>query len=288
MSKPRRQPRPNERMPGPDGINPPGFSEREIDDIQERSRLRAPMIYEVLRREGDEEMARPAVSLWWSGTAAGVSISFSLLAEGLLKMHLPDAPWRQLVVGMGYTVGFLIVVLGRQQLFTENTVTVVLPVVAQPTLHNFARLARMWALVLTANMAGTLFAALFCNYTPVLSSPLHAAMLDISRDLAANGGIDMFFRAIAAGFLIAAMVWLLPSAAGSQFLVISLMTYLIAIGGFPHLIAGSVEAFMLVTAGQMGVGWWFTGFFIPVLLGNVAGGTVLFAILSYAQVAKET
>ena len=72
-------------------------------------------------------MARPALSLWWSGVAAGLSISFSLLAQAILATHLPDASWRELVIALGYPVGFLMVVLSRQQLFTENTITVVSP-----------------------------------------------------------------------------------------------------------------------------------------------------------------
>src|SRR5689334_24730144 len=105
-----------------------GISEDEVKDVEELATPRTPVIYEVVRRLGEEEMERPATSLWWSGVAAGLSISFSLLAQAILQAHLPDAPWRPLVVGFGYCVGFLMVVLGRQQLFTESTITVVLPV----------------------------------------------------------------------------------------------------------------------------------------------------------------
>ena len=107
---------------------PKGITEREVEDVEELSTPRTPVIYEVVRRLGDEEMERPAISLWWSGVAAGLSISFSLLAQAILQSHLPDAPWRPLVSGFGYSVGFLMVVLGRQQLFTESTITAVLPV----------------------------------------------------------------------------------------------------------------------------------------------------------------
>src|SRR5665213_2627063 len=93
---------------------PKGISEQEIEDVEELSSPRTPVIYEVVRRIGDEEMARPATSLWWSGVAAGLSISFSLLAQAILQAHLPDAPWRQLVCSLGYCVGFLMVVLGNQ------------------------------------------------------------------------------------------------------------------------------------------------------------------------------
>jgi formate-nitrite transporter family protein len=270
-----------------EGENQPGFTEQDIEDIEEGSRLRAPMIYEILRREGEEEMARPAISLWWSGLAAGLSISFSLLTQAVLELRLPDAPWRSLVTGFGYSVGFLLVILARQQLFTENTITAVLPVTVSITLQNIGRLIRLWTIVLVANMAGTVFAALFCSFTPVLPPALLGAMLNLSSEMMRNPPVTMFFKAISAGYLIAAMVWLIPSAEGAKFLVITLLTYIIAIAGFAHIVAGSFEAFMLIVNGQLAFSHMIVGFLIPVLFGNVVGGTVLFALISYAQVAKE-
>jgi len=263
------------------------ISEREVEDVEERSTPRTPVIYEIVRRLGEEEMARPVTSLWWSGVAAGLSISFSLLAQAILQTHLPDAPWRDLVASLGYSVGFLMVVLSRQQLFTENTISVVLPVIADFTGANLWKLARMWCVVLAANFAGTLFAALFCTFTPVLTTELYDGMLEVSRHVMGHGWLEAFFRGIAAGFLIAAMVWLLPSAEGAQFHVITLMTYLIAAGGFMHIVAGSVEAFLLALHGDLGWGAMVVQFVVPVLLGNIVGGTALFSVLSYAQVMHE-
>jgi formate-nitrite transporter family protein len=266
---------------------PPGVTEREIEDIEDRARLRTPVIYEIVRREGETEMERPIISLWWSGVAAGLSISFSLLTEAVLWLRLPEASWRPLVSGFGYSVGFLIVVLARQQLFTENTVTVVLPVVAQFTAENLRRLARMWSVVFIANMAGTFVAALFWTITPAVSPELRAAMIELSRSIMAPAWVEMLCRGIGAGFLIAGMVWLIPSAEGAQFFVIMMNTYLIAILGFTHIVAGSVEGFLLVLNGQLGFGRMLADFTAPVLLGNIIGGTALFAVISYAQVMKE-
>ncbi|MBV8573868.1 MAG: formate/nitrite transporter family protein [Acetobacteraceae bacterium] len=263
------------------------ITEREAEHVEERAAPRTPVIYEVVRRLGEEEMARPAVSLWWSGVAAGLSISFSLLAQAILQMHLPDRPWRLLVSSFGYSVGFVMVVLARQQLFTENTITVVLPVVAELTVKNLLRLCQMWAIVLAANIAGTLAAAVFCTYTPVLPPELRDAMLAVSGHLLDHSWLEMAFRGVAAGFLIAAMVWLIPSAESAQFHVITLMTYLVAAGGFMHIVAGSVEAFMLVLNGGMSWSSMLTDFFVPVLIGNVVGGTALFTLISYAQVMQE-
>ncbi len=245
------------------------------------------MIYEIVRRLGEEEMSRPVTSLWWSGLAAGLSISFSLLAQAILRAHLPDSIWAVLVTSLGYSVGFLMVVLSRQQLFTESTVTAVLPVMANMTAASLWRLGRLWGIVLIANIVGTFIAALICTFTPVLTTELRGAMLDIASQIMGHTWMEMTFRAIASGFLIATMVWLIPSAEAAQFHIIVVITYLIAAGGFMHIVAGSVEAFFLVLNGQLGILPMITAFFVPVLIGNVIGGTALFALIAYAQVMQE-
>jgi formate/nitrite transporter FocA (FNT family) len=265
----------------------PAKEEQQVEHIEERSTPPTPVIYEIVRRYGEDEMARPATSLWWSGLAAGLSMSFSLLALALLKLHLPETEWQRLVVALGYPVGFVMVVLSRQQLFTENTITVMLPIIARPSWHAIGLGARMWAIVLAANLAGTLLAALFASYTPVITPELREAMIAVSREAMQHDWLEMGFRAVTAGFLMAAMVWLIPASEGAQFYVIFLMTYLIGLADAAHIVAGSVEAFMLLANGELGLGAMLGGFTVPVLVGNIIGGTVLFALLSYAQVMKE-
>jgi formate/nitrite transporter FocA (FNT family) len=200
---------------------------------------------------------------------------------------LPDTSWRPLLTSLGYPVGFLIVVLARQQLFTENTITPVLPLAANFTAANLAKLARLWTIVFAANMIGTAAAAVFCTLPPVLAPELRDVMIDISRQILQTSWIESFFRAISAGFLIAAMVWLIPSAEATAFHVIAMLTYLIGVGGFQHIVAGSVEAFLLVANGQLGLGQMIVSFVVPVLLGNIVGGTALFTLISHAQVMRE-
>ena len=158
---------------------------------------------------------------------------------------------------------------------------------AEFTPSNIGKLARMWGIVLLANFAGTLFAALFCTFTPVLAPELKSGMLEISRHITTPGWFEMVFKGISSGFLIAAMVWLLPSAEAAQFHVTVLMTWLIAAGGFMHIVAGSVEAFLLVLNGDLQWLAMIDGFMVPVLIGNIIGGTALFALIAYAQVMKE-
>src|SRR5690242_11644304 len=97
----------------------PGSSAKERESIERRSRPSAALIHETIRAEGESELERSIWALILSGTAAGLSMGFSLVAQGLIEAHLPATSWRELVSKLGYTIGFLVVVMGRQQLFTE-------------------------------------------------------------------------------------------------------------------------------------------------------------------------
>lgn len=267
--------------------NDRGLSEEESEAVGQKLPLRAPVVYEIVREEGEEEIRRPPISLWWSGIAAGLSIGFSLLSEALLRHYLPDAPWRPLVANMGYSVGFIMVILGRQQLFTENTITPILPLFADFDWWTLGRVARLWAIVFAANMLGTFGFALFNSLVPGTIPEIMHAMLEISREALAKDWFEMFARAIGAGFLIATIVWLIPSAKTSKIHVVFLFTYILALAEFTHIVAGSTEAFLLVLAGELGILEMLWRFTVPVFLGNVIGGTALFALIAYGQVMRE-
>jgi formate/nitrite transporter FocA (FNT family) len=242
------------------------------------------VVYEAIRREGEEELSRKVSALAFSALAAGLSMGFSFIAEGLLMAHLPDQPWRVLVARTGYCVGFLIVVLGRQQLFTENTLTVVLPLLLKKDLSTLARMLRLWAVVLTANLVGTFLFGLCLAKIPVFDAHTQQCLSQIGAEHLGAGFGTVLMRSIFAGWLIALMVWLLPAAESARVSTIIIITYLIGISGFNHIIAGSTTMFFAVATGAITLGTYFVHFFIPVLFGNVVGGFSLVAALGHAQV----
>lgn len=266
---------------------PDNLSEAEEKEVEERVRLRVPVVYEIVRQEGEEELARPLSSLWWSGMAAGLGISMSVVAESLLLRGLPDTSWRPLITNFGYCAGFLIVVLGRLQLFTENTITAVLPLLAERSWRNVLLTARLWIIVFAANLVGTFVFSFAVLYFAIFPVEQIEAFLVVSRHFMEKTAAEMLLHGIPAGFLIAAMVWMIPSAKGAEFWVITLMTYLIALGDLSHVIAGSTEAFLLLISGEISV-WRTVGeFLVPTFVGNVIGGTVLFTLLAYGQIKEE-
>ncbi|MFZ3584075.1 formate/nitrite transporter family protein [Loktanella sp. DJP18] len=259
----------------------------EEDAVQHASHLSAKLVYQVVRREGDDELERPNNSLFWSGIAAGVCISFSVIGEAVFKTYLPDAVWLPLVESLGYTFGFLIVILGRMQLFTENTLTTVLPVFANPSLYKLWRVARLWGIVLSANVIGCFIAAAFIAFMPTFEPEMLVSITEISQRATGHGAWVGFAKAVPAGLLIAALVWMMAAGEQDNFFIIIIMTWLIAAGGFAHIIAGSVEMAYLLLIGEMGLMAAVFGFFIPVFLGNVFGGTVVFALITWGQVREE-
>jgi formate/nitrite transporter FocA (FNT family) len=225
--------------------------------------------------------------LWWSGIAAGMLISLSVIAEAILRVGIPDTAWRPIVESFGYTFGFLVVINGRMQLFTENTITSILPVVGSWSLRNLGCVARLWAVVLSANVLGAFMAAALVVFTPAFEPKVVAAIADLSRHATGHAWGAAFFKAIPAGVLVASIVWMLPTAQGGKVSLIILFTWLIAAGDFTHIVAGSVEAAYLILTGELAVLPAMTGFFMPVLLGNVAGGTLVFTLTAWGQVRNE-
>lgn len=242
------------------------------------------MVHEAIRREGEEELSRPSSALFWSGTAAGLSMGFSLVGEALLESALPEAAWRALVAKLGYSLGFLFVVLGRQQLFTETTLTAVLPALVDPTPERLRQVARVWAVVLLANVLGALLFALALTPPGLFSAGQRTALAEIGAQALAPGPALVFVRGVFGGWLIALMVWLLPASAGSRFFVILAVTWLVGAGQFSHSVAGTVDVLYRVVTGQTGAAEYLLRFFVPVFAGNSLGGVALVAALNHAQV----
>ena len=264
------------------------LSKQEETQVEELARPNALVVHEVIREEGEHELRRPMSGLAWSALAAGLSMGFSLVAEALLESHLPDARWRPLIANLGYSVGFLIVITGRQQLFTETTLTPVLPVLNRPQLKVLGKLLRLWAVVLAANLVGADLFAVAIAHTGVFGAEMQHSFRHLG-DMALEGsGLLHFIRGIFAGWLIALVVWLLPSSEDSRLAVIIILTYLVGLAGLSHVIAGSVEVLYLVTTDAASWSAYFLQFLLPTLAGNTLGGVTLVAALNYGQVAAHT
>jgi formate/nitrite transporter FocA (FNT family) len=258
----------------------------EQKEAEERSAPTGKVVYKAILKEGEGELERPSSALFWSGLAAGLSMGFSMIAEALLMTHLPDAEWRPLIAKFGYSAGFLIVILGRQQLFTENTLTPVLPLLQRRANATVSNVLRLWVIVLFANLLGALAVAYVAAKTSAFDPDVRHAFAELGRTAMQHGFGTVVLRGIFAGWLIALMVWLLPFAESARVWVIILITYLVGLGEFTHIIAGSIETFTLAAMGETDWLTVFGAYTVPTLIGNVLGGVTLVAILNHAQIVS--
>jgi formate-nitrite transporter family protein len=261
----------------------PELTEREKEEAQDRTSVSATVVHETVRYDGEEELHRPISALAWSGLAAGMSMGFSLVAMALFRAYLPDRPWRPLIVRLGYPMGFLIVIIARQQLFTENTLTAIIPLLARRDLKTFARVIRLWTVVLVANLAGAHLFAWVVGTTPMFLPEVRSAMLALAKEAANVSFGEAVLRGIFAGWLIAMVVWMLAAVDTGRIAIIVFMTYIVGLASLTHIIAGSVEVLFLVMVGAKSWGAVAFGYMFPTLIGNIIGGVSLTAAINHAQ-----
>lgn len=263
------------------------FDAKEVQDVEDRRASSSKVVHEVVRLQGEEELERPVLALLLSGLAAGLAMSLSLMSELSLRSHLPDTDWAPLIYYLGYPAGYVIAVMGRLQLFTESTVTAVLPVASAPSWRNVGRLSRLWTCVLLGNLVGvTLVSALMATEV-IVTHEQRMVALDILSKLEVQSWTKTLTMGIPAGFIMAAVAWVLPNAKGNQLGVIVVLTYAIALGGFAHVVTGSSQSTFLWLSGRIDFVDAWLGFTVPALIGNLIGGTGLFAVLAHGQMRSD-
>ena len=249
-----------------------------------RSEVASKTLYSVIAQTGKEELLRPSSSLLYSALTAGLAMGASVLLMGAIERAVGDAPWSALAIAVGYPAGFLLIAMARLQLFTENTLTAVLPVTKNRRWRSVRLLGRLWAIVLFGNLVGAV--AIGSVLSHVTEPDLFEAMVTASSHITHRDMLGNFIAALPAGFLIGLMAWSLPGLPYEKLGAVFIVTYLVGAGGFPHIVAGTVETTVLIVAGVWGVGEG-VSFIVPVLLGNTLGGAALFAGLAYGQVHEE-
>jgi formate/nitrite transporter FocA (FNT family) len=261
--------------------SPEDLKQREV---AHRASPSGEIVYGAVLKEAGEELSRATSALFWSGFAAGLAMGLSLAGEGLIRHCLPNAIWAPLISKLGYSFGFVVVILGRQQLFTENTLTPILPLLKNKDVKTLLNVLRLWSVVLVSNLAGALLVSFAAMHTDAFEKPVRQEFIAMGQEAMQHDFLTLLIRAIFAGWLVAILVWMLPYAESAHFFVIIMITWLIGVGHFSHIIAGSVEVFAV---GWTGMTRWptiFVHYVVPVLLGNILGGVTLVAALNHAQI----
>lgn len=239
-------------------------------------------IFQRVAASAHEEFSLPARLLFFGGLAAGLSIGLSFIARAALT-GIVTTDSTGLIGNLLYPIGFVLIVLGRYQLFTENTLTPVTLVLTR--IASIPLLLRNWGLVLFANVLGATIIAFMLSSTNVLDPPARDSAVKIGLHALSYSPATLFSKAVIAGWLVASMVWLVHAARDtiSRFFIIWFIMYLVPSAELFHCIVGACEALFLVFEGEATLYAAVIEFFLPVVAGNTVGGVLLVAILNFAQ-----
>ena len=260
--------------------------EPKSDDSAQQKNLARPSaedIYEQVATNARQELKRSNTALGISGFGGGAFMGLSALGTAIAVAMLGESHGAHMISRMFYTLGFIVVIVGRSQLFTENTLYPVALVLAEK--REFWNTLRLWAIVLPANVAGAFAFAMLAAWTTGLNPAYVEALSHLGSTAIAHPATTVFWSGVIGGWMIALAAWLVSgshSITGSV-AVIWLLTYIVGLGDFAHCIASSCEIFVTVLTHH--APWIaYPQWFIPAVLGNICGGVGLVTILEYGQV----
>jgi formate-nitrite transporter family protein len=240
-------------------------------------------IYEQVSRNARHELDRSALSLAISGLAGGTTMGLTALGTSIVIAQLGPSPSARVIADLLYPIGFIAVILGRAQLFTENTLYPVALMLAERR-HGWKTL-RLWTIVLPSNVLGALLFALLATRTGALRPEFVTALTRLGVEAAGVTMTHVFWSGVIGGWIIALVAWLVSgshSITGSVMLI-WLLTFVVGLGGFAHCIATSGEILAAILDHQLAVSRYFA-WLAPATLGNICGGVLMVTLLEYGQV----
>jgi formate/nitrite transporter FocA (FNT family) len=246
------------------------------------SRPSAQEIYNQVAKNAKEELKRSTLSLAISGLTGGIFMGLSALGVGIALAHLGEGPGAFMLSRMFYPLGFIVVILGRSQLFTENTLYPVALVLTEP--RQIWNTLRLWATVLPANVLGAFVFAMLAGLTQAIPADVVHSMAGLGLDAVHHPASTIFWSGVVGGWIIATAAWLVSgshSITGSV-MIIWALTFVVGLGNFAHCIATSGEILIAVLTHQLP---WsaYPRWFGPAVAGNICGGVVMVTLLEYGQ-----
>ena len=258
-------------------------SVKHVESNEEARRLTAPEIFHAAVESAREELARSNRTLFFSGLAGGVTLGLTALSVSAVRALLGNTPSAQFISFLFYPIGFIAVIIGRAQLFTENTLY---PVILTLDEHrHFRSTLRLWGVVYASNVLGALLFAVLAIRSEALPAPTTAQLIEMGVAATQGTATTFFWSGIIGGWLIALVAWVVTASQWTigQLAMVWLLTFLVGIGRFAHCIVGTGEILSAVVAHALP----FTAYLHWVwaaTLGNIVGGVVIVSLLNYGQV----
>nr|WP_274324114.1 formate/nitrite transporter family protein [Halosimplex aquaticum] len=252
--------------------------------------MRVTEVLNSLIERGYHEVNRETNGLLLSGVSAGLDIGFGPLLMAVI-LTLSSGGYgdlgTELLLASVYSVGFMFVILGRLELFTEHTTVAVMPVIDGQA--SLAELGRLWGLVYASNIVGgAAFVALIVTLLPDLGVASPEAFETIALSLVTHDFTWLFIAGVLAGWLMGLLAWLVTAAqeTTSRLIIIWIVTGVIGILHLPHSIAGNVEVLFGVFLSPLVSVIDYVSFLALATMGNAVGGVVFVALLKYGHVVR--
>jgi formate/nitrite transporter FocA (FNT family) len=247
------------------------------------SRLTAAEIYTNVEENAREELKRTPRSLAFSGLAGGLGMGLTGIGVASARAVLGDSPWAQFVALLFYPLGFLAAVIGRAQLFTENTLYPIALILSER--RYVLKTARLWAIVFTFNILGATVFAVLSVKTGALHPEVVQGLVSLGRAAVAGQTAHVFWSGVIGGWIIALMAWIVSGSSGTigQIAVVWALTVVVGMGHFAHCIASSGEILSAVFSGF--VTWAsYVHWLAFATSGNIVGGMTFVTLLNFGQV----
>src|ERR1700760_1577744 len=216
-----------------------------------RARPTAEDIYQQVAQNAKTELKRSTISLAISGFAGGIFMGLSGLGSALVLGFFGTSPTTHFVASMFYPIGFIVVIIGRAQLFTENTLYPVALVLSEK--RELWNTLRLWCTVLPANVCGALAFGALASRTSALPPETKQALVRLGLQAAHMTPANIFWSGVTAGWIIATAAWLVSgshSITGSV-MILWILTFVVGLGNFAHCIATSGEILSSVLVRQL-------------------------------------
>ncbi len=232
---------------------------------------------------GRDELARSRSGLFISGIAGGVTMGLTALGVAVMHSYLGYGPKQDVLSNLLYPIGFIAVIIGRGQLFTENTLFPVVLILDER--GHVLNTLRLWLMVFLGNILGALLFAVVAIKTPSLKAEIANALAETAVHASAGTFTHIFWSGIIGGWLIALVAWMVTASHDTigQVTITWLLTFLVGAGRFAHCIAGSAELLSGVLAHTVPA-WQYLHWILAATLGNIVGGVVIVALLNWGQV----
>jgi formate/nitrite transporter FocA (FNT family) len=251
--------------------------------MEESTRRSAHEIFDQVVKSAREELSRPISGLLFSGFAGGIGMGLTGLSVALALSYLGDSPTAEFVSFCFYPIGFIVVIIGRAQLFTENTLFPIVLVLDER--KHVLKTLRLWAVVFASNVIGAVFFGWLVMKTGALSPNFADALAGLGTRAAEGHFTLIFAKGVIGGWLIALVAWMVTASHWTigQVVITWMLTFIVGAGHFSHCIASSAEIVAAVMSGHLHFGNYF-GWLLPATLGNIVGGVFMVSVLNYGQV----